>query len=107
MIKLSGVVITFNEEKNIEKCLASLVDVVDEIVVVDSFSTDRTQEICAAYNVKFIQQEFLGYIEQKKQCDDNRSGCWIESSRKRPGSTAWIQDQGKCEHLRLGEPKDQ
>lgn len=65
MLKFSGVIITFNEEKNIEKCLASLVNVVDEIVVVDSFSTDRTQEICSAYNVKFIQQKFLGYIEQK------------------------------------------
>ncbi|WP_299395483.1 glycosyltransferase family 2 protein [uncultured Gelidibacter sp.] len=65
MIKLSGVIITFNEELKIEKCLKSLVGVVDEIVVVDSFSTDNTKSICAKYNVKFIQQTFLGYIEQK------------------------------------------
>ena len=65
MIKLSGVIITFNEEKNIEKCLKSLVPVVDEIVVVDSFSTDNTKSICSKYNVKFIEQKFLGYIEQK------------------------------------------
>lgn len=65
MIKLSGVIITFNEEKNIEACLKSLVNVVDEIVVVDSFSTDRTKDICAKYNVTFIEQVFLGYIEQK------------------------------------------
>ncbi|MFV0564570.1 MAG: glycosyltransferase family 2 protein [Flavobacteriaceae bacterium] len=65
MIKLSGVVITFNEERNIEKCLQSLVPVVDEIVVVDSFSTDNTKAICAKYNTVFIEQEFLGYIEQK------------------------------------------
>ncbi len=65
MIKLSGVIITFNEERNIEKCLQSLVNVVDEIVVVDSFSTDNTKAICAKYNVKFIEQKFLGYIEQK------------------------------------------
>ena len=65
MIKLSGVVITFNEERNIEMCLASLAQVVDEIVVVDSFSTDRTKEICLKYNVNFIEQKFLGYIEQK------------------------------------------
>lgn len=65
MIKLSGVIITFNEERNIERCLQSLVNVVDEIVVVDSFSTDRTKEICKRFNVIFIEQEFLGYIEQK------------------------------------------
>ncbi|WP_246067744.1 glycosyltransferase family 2 protein [Changchengzhania lutea] len=65
MIRLSGVVITFNEERNIEKCLQSLVSVVDEIVVVDSFSTDSTKSICEQYNVTFIEQKFLGYIEQK------------------------------------------
>ncbi|NNC51144.1 MAG: glycosyltransferase family 2 protein [Flaviramulus sp.] len=65
MIKLSGVIITFNEERNIEKCLKSLVIVVDEIVVVDSFSTDNTKSICAKYGVKFIEQTFLGYVEQK------------------------------------------
>ncbi|WP_378183880.1 glycosyltransferase family 2 protein [Aquimarina sp. SS2-1] len=65
MVKLSAVIITYNEEKKIERCLSSLVGVVDEIVVVDSFSTDRTAEICKQYDVKFITQEFLGYIEQK------------------------------------------
>ncbi len=65
MIKLSGVIITYNEEEHLEKCLASLVDIVDEIVVVDSYSTDTTQAICKAYDVRFIQQEFLGYKEQK------------------------------------------
>lgn len=65
MIKLSGVIITFNEEGNIEKCLQSLVNVVDEIIVVDSFSTDNTKLICLNYNVTLIEQKFLGYIEQK------------------------------------------
>lgn len=65
MLKLSGVIITFNEERNIEQCLASLVNVVDEIIVVDSFSTDNTKTICERFNVKFIEQKFLGYIEQK------------------------------------------
>lgn len=65
MVKLSGVIITFNEERNIEKCLQSLVPVVDEIVVVDSFSTDNTKAICEKYKATFIEQEFLGYIEQK------------------------------------------
>ena len=65
MLKISGVIITFNEERNIEKCLQSLVNVVDEIVVVDSFSTDNTKHICKKYKVTFIEQKFLGYIEQK------------------------------------------
>lgn len=65
MIKVSAVIITYNEEKHLEKCLKSLVDIVDEIIVVDSFSTDKTEEICKKYNVNFITQEFLGYIEQK------------------------------------------
>ncbi len=65
MTKISGVIITFNEEKSIENCLKSLVGVVDEIVVIDSFSTDRTKEICKAYNVGVIQQKFLGFTDQK------------------------------------------
>ena len=62
---LSAVIITYNEEEHLEKCLASLVDVCDEIIVVDSFSTDNTEEICRHYNVNFIQHKFEGYIEQK------------------------------------------
>lgn len=62
---LSAVIITYNEEEHLEKCLASLVDVVDEIIVVDSFSIDRTEEICHKFNVTFIKHKFEGYIEQK------------------------------------------
>ena len=62
---LSAVIITYNEEEHIEKCLASLVGIADEIIVVDSFSTDKTEEICSKYNVNFIKHKFQGYIEQK------------------------------------------
>jgi glycosyltransferase involved in cell wall biosynthesis len=65
MLKLSVVIITLNEEKNIGRCLESVKDIADEIVIVDSFSTDRTEEICKAYNARFIQHEFHGHIEQK------------------------------------------
>jgi len=65
MIKLSVVIITFNEEKNIRDCLESLKEVADELVVLDSFSTDRTEEICKEYKVKFSQHSFDGYVEQK------------------------------------------
>ena len=65
MIKLSGVIITYNEERDIAQCLESLINVVDEIVVVDSFSSDNTKAICKTFKVRFIEQKFLGYIEQK------------------------------------------
>lgn len=64
-VKISGVIITFNEERNIERCLSSLTEVCDEIVVVDSFSTDNTKEICQKFNVRFVENAFQGHIEQK------------------------------------------
>lgn len=67
MVKISAAIITFNEEKNIERCLISLKDIVDEIVVVDSLSTDKTYEICSKYNVKFIKNPFPGHVEQKNK----------------------------------------
>jgi glycosyltransferase involved in cell wall biosynthesis len=63
--KLSVVIITFNEEKNIERCLLSVKKVADEIIVVDSFSTDRTKEIANRFDVRFVEQKWLGYSEQK------------------------------------------
>jgi glycosyltransferase involved in cell wall biosynthesis len=65
MPKISAVIITYNEELFIEKCLASLDGIVDEIVVVDSFSTDSTEEICRKYNTRFIKHEFEGFRDQK------------------------------------------
>ena len=55
MIKLSAVIITYNEEKKIERCIQSLVEIADEIIIVDSYSTDKTKEICKIFNVKFIE----------------------------------------------------
>lgn len=64
-MKLSAAIITFNEERNIRRCLESLKDVADEVVVVDSFSTDATEQICREYGVVFIQNPFGGHIQQK------------------------------------------
>lgn len=64
-MKLSVVIITFNEEKNIERCLQSIVPVADDIVVVDSYSTDSTEEICGRFNLRFVKEKFRGHIEQK------------------------------------------
>ena len=65
MPKISAVIITYNEELFIGKCLASLDGIADEIVVVDSFSTDSTEEICRKYNVRFIKHPFEGFRDQK------------------------------------------
>ncbi len=64
-IKLSAVVISFNEAKNIGRCLDSLLGIADEIVVVDSYSTDQTKEICKRRHVHFLEHAFEGHIEQK------------------------------------------
>lgn len=79
MRKLSAVIITLNEEHNISRCLQSLYDVADEIVVVDSYSNDNTVEIAKKFNARIIQQSFLGYTDQKKFADSHASYDWILS----------------------------
>lgn len=64
-VKISATIITFNEESKIERCLQSLSGIADEIVVIDSFSSDETEAICSRYPVVFIKRPFNGYIEQK------------------------------------------
>lgn len=64
-VQISVVIITFNEEKNIARCLDSIAEIADDVVVVDSFSTDRTEEIVKSKNARFIQHVFEGHIEQK------------------------------------------
>lgn len=87
---ISAVVITFNEEKNIDRCLTSLKKVADEIVVVDSFSTDRTQEICEQHAVKFVQHAFEGHIEQKN---------WAITQAKYPHVLSLDADEELSEEL--------
>jgi glycosyltransferase involved in cell wall biosynthesis len=64
-VKISVSIITLNEEKKIERCLQSVQGLADEIVVVDSFSTDATESICLKYGARFIKNAFLGYVAQK------------------------------------------
>ncbi len=65
MHSLSVVIITFNEEHNIGRCLDSVKSIADEIIVLDSFSTDNTVEISKNKGAIVKQQKFLGYIQQK------------------------------------------
>jgi glycosyltransferase involved in cell wall biosynthesis len=65
MHPLSVVIITFNEEQNIERCIRSVKDLADEIIVLDSYSTDRTVEIARHYGAVIHYEKFRGYIGQK------------------------------------------
>lgn len=59
-MKISGLVITYNEEKHIGKCIEALFRVCDEVIVVDSLSTDNTVNIAEEKGAKVISQVFLG-----------------------------------------------
>jgi glycosyltransferase involved in cell wall biosynthesis len=65
MNKISVVIIAFNEAEKIERCIASTLDIADEIIVVDSFSTDDTKIISERIGATVIQNKFEGHIEQK------------------------------------------
>jgi glycosyltransferase involved in cell wall biosynthesis len=67
MVKLSVVIITYNEEKNIARCINSVKEIADEIVVLDSFSKDKTKEICLNLGVQFFEHAFDGHIQQKNR----------------------------------------
>jgi glycosyltransferase involved in cell wall biosynthesis len=62
---LSAVIITFNEERNIRRCLNSLKYIADEIIIIDSHSTDQTRSICETFNCKFYSQDWKGYSGSK------------------------------------------
>ncbi len=77
---ITAVVITFNEERNIARCLNALHSVVDEIVVLDSFSTDNTEIIAKSFpKVKFYAAKWLGYSASKNYANSLSSNNWILS----------------------------
>lgn len=79
MAKISVVIITFNEERNISRCIKSVEGVADEIIVVDSLSSDKTIEISESLGAKVICQAFLGYAEQKNFANKQASFDYILS----------------------------
>jgi glycosyltransferase involved in cell wall biosynthesis len=76
--KISAAIITFNEEKNIRDCLESI-KWIEEIIIVDSFSTDRTVDICKEYTQKIFQREWPGHVRQKQFALEQAQGEWILS----------------------------
>jgi glycosyltransferase involved in cell wall biosynthesis len=79
MPNISVCIISFNEEDKIEDCLKSVLPVADEIVIVDSFSSDGTLAIAEKYTDKIHHQKFLGHIEQKNLAVLKASNDWILS----------------------------
>jgi len=75
--QLSAVIITYNEERNIARCIASLQGLADEVVVVDSYSTDGTQRICEAMGARFIQRAWDGYSPQRNFAVASASHNWV------------------------------
>jgi glycosyltransferase involved in cell wall biosynthesis len=74
--KISACVITFNEEQKIARCLKSL-QWCDEIVVLDSYSTDRTLEICRQFTDKIHQHAWMGYVGQRNMIRQLASMPWV------------------------------
>lgn len=76
---ISAVVIAYNEARNIERCIASLQGVVDEIIVLDAYSTDATPDLCRQMGVRLWQHPFDGYGQQKNRANASARYPWILS----------------------------
>ena len=75
-MKISATLITYNEERNIARAIESL-RCADEIVVVDSGSTDRTIEIAGKLGARIVEHPFKGYAEQKNYAAEQAENDWI------------------------------
>jgi glycosyltransferase involved in cell wall biosynthesis len=82
-VKLSVVIITYNEEENIQRTLESVQPLVEgrrgEIIVVDSGSTDRTVEIAQSFKAKIFVEPWKGFAAQKNSAIQKAAGDWILS----------------------------
>ncbi len=78
-MKISACLITLNEERNLPRCLKSIAPLVDEILVVDSGSMDRTLEIAREFGARILYQDWLGYVGQKNFALDHALHDWVLS----------------------------
>jgi glycosyltransferase involved in cell wall biosynthesis len=91
---ISATVITYNEERNIGDCLESIAWV-DELIVVDSLSSDKTVDICAHYTRNIVQRPWPGHVLQKQFALEQATGDWIlcldADERLSPGAQEGIK----------------
>ena len=78
-MKISACLITLNEERNLPRCLKSVAPLADEILVIDSGSTDRTREIAREFGARVMEQPWLGYVGQKNFALDQAAQAWVLS----------------------------
>ncbi len=101
-IPITGIILTKNEEANLPGCLESI-SWVDEILVVDSFSTDRTAEIAQASNARFIQHPFLNYAAQRNFAQAAATHDWVlhidADERVTPALAREIQQLSQTDQL--------
>jgi Glycosyltransferases involved in cell wall biogenesis len=76
---ISAVIITYNEARNIERCLSSLEGIADEVVVMDAYSSDATPDICRRRGARFYQHPFDGYASQKNRANTLARYPWVLS----------------------------
>jgi len=76
---ISAIIITLNEERNIGRCLESLQGIADEIIVVDSHSTDRTRQIAEAHGARVIERDWEGYSATKNRANADANHAYILS----------------------------
>ena len=76
-MKISFCLITLNEEENLPRCLRSCADLADEVVIVDSGSTDGTARIAREFGARFIHQDWLGYVGQKNKALSLAGNEWV------------------------------
>jgi glycosyltransferase involved in cell wall biosynthesis len=79
MNRLSACIVTLNEEQNLPRALASVAGIVDEIVIVDSGSADRTEEIAREYGATFLFRPWTNYAEQKNFAASSAANDWVFS----------------------------
>ena len=76
---ISATIITYNEEATIQRCIKSLKGIAQEVIVVDSLSTDNTVPLAKSLGARVVKQEFLGHVAQKNHAVSESVNDWIIS----------------------------
>jgi glycosyltransferase involved in cell wall biosynthesis len=102
-MNISVVIITFNEEERLEGALKSVTDLAEEIIVVDSFSTDKTLDIAKKYTKRVFQREWTNFADQKNFANDKASFAWILSLDADERVSPELQEE--ILHIKKDEPE--
>lgn len=103
-MKISFCLITLNEEENLGRCLKSCAGLADEIVVLDSGSTDHTEKIARQFGARWHHQDWLGYVGQKNKVLSLAKQEWIFSIDADEELSPGLRDELKL--LRSIEPAE-